>query len=111
MDFAKNYNVHVSTGETPLFINGVRHPRTPVSFVRSPSLSGGGTLSLLGANAKEDQSCPCDPASLSVVTAPIGVNEDPRHILHVTLDDNVIPLSYSDDLRSPSWRSHRRAGL
>ena len=49
VEFAINNSVHASTGETPFYINGLRHPRTPVSFVRSPSLSGGGPLTMLGA--------------------------------------------------------------
>ena len=93
VEFAINNNVHASTGETPFYINGLRHPRTPVSFVRSPSLSGGGPLTSLGAKAKEGQSCPSDPASLAVVKTPIGVNEETRHEMLVPLDDNVISLS------------------
>ena len=42
--FAINKSVHASTGETPFYIFGLRHPRTPVSFVRSPSLSGRGYI-------------------------------------------------------------------
>lgn len=44
VEFAMNNSVHASTGETPFYINGLRHPRSPVSFVRSPSLSEGGPL-------------------------------------------------------------------
>ena len=51
-------------------VYGLRHPRTPVSFVRSPSLSGGGPLTSLGANAKKGQGCPSDTASSVVVTTP-----------------------------------------
>ena len=39
VEFAINISVHASTGETPFYVNGLRHPRTPVWFVRS--LSGG----------------------------------------------------------------------
>ncbi|CAI5702336.1 unnamed protein product [Peronospora effusa] len=77
VEFAINNSVHASTGETPFYINGLRHPRTPVSFVRSPSLSGGGPLTSLGANAKEGQGCSSDTANLAVVTTPIGVTR--RH--------------------------------
>ena len=49
VEFALNNSVHASTGETPFYINGLRHPRTPVVFVRSPSLSEGGPLTKLGA--------------------------------------------------------------
>ena len=49
VEFALNNSVHASTGETPFYINGLRHPRTPVSFVRSPRLSGGRRLTKIGA--------------------------------------------------------------
>ncbi|CAI5710045.1 unnamed protein product [Peronospora effusa] len=75
VEFAINNSVHASTGETPFYINGLRHPRTPVSFVRSPSLSGGGPLTSL------------------VDTAPIGVTEETRQELPVLLDDDTIVLS------------------
>ena len=82
VEFAINNSVHASTGETPFYINGLRHPRTPVSFVRSPSLSGGGPLTMLGAKEghsfvnmtmthegiiSKTETCPSDPASLAVV--------------------------------------------
>ncbi|CAI5722198.1 unnamed protein product [Peronospora effusa] len=72
VELAINNSVHASTRETPFYINGLRHPRTPVSFVRSPSLSGGGPLTSLGANTKEGQGCPSDTANLAVVTTPIA---------------------------------------
>ena len=50
--FAINNSAQASTGETLFYVNGLRHPRTPVSFVRSTSFSGGGPLTMLGA--KED---------------------------------------------------------
>ena len=92
VELAINNSVQTSTGETPFYINGLRHPRTPVSFVRSPSLNGGGPLTSLGANAKEGQSCPSDPASLAVVTTPMGVNEEPRQEMPA-LNDNAMSLS------------------
>ena len=49
VEFAINNSVHASTGETPFYLNGLRHPRTPVSFVRGSSFSGGGPLTSLGA--------------------------------------------------------------
>ena len=82
---ALNNSVHASTGETPFYINGLRHPRTSVSFVRSPSLSGGGVLTMLGAKEghslvnmtmtrevimSKTETCPKDPACLAVVTTP-----------------------------------------
>ena len=39
VEFAIYNSVHASTGETPFYVNGLRHPWTPVSFVRSPSLA------------------------------------------------------------------------
>ena len=48
-----NKRVHTSTGETPIYVNGLRHPRTSVSFVCSPSLGGGGPLNTLGSYMKE----------------------------------------------------------
>ena len=52
VEFAINDSVHASTGETPFYINGLRHPRSPVSFVRSPSLSEGGPLTSLEASSE-----------------------------------------------------------
>ena len=78
VEFTINNIVHASTEETTFLINGLRYPRTPVSFERSPSLSWGGPLTSLGANAKKDQGCPSDTAILAVVTKPIGVSEEAR---------------------------------
>ena len=52
VEFAINKSVHVSTGETPFNISGLRHTRTPVSFVRHPTLSRGWLLTML--NAKQE---------------------------------------------------------
>ncbi|CAI5721008.1 unnamed protein product [Peronospora farinosa] len=93
VELAINDSFHASTGETPFYINGLRHPRTPVSFVRSPSLGGGGLLTSLGTNAKKGQGFPSDIASLAVVTTPIGVTEEARHEMPVLLDDDTIVLS------------------
>ena len=56
VEFAINNSVHSSTGVTPFFLNGLRHPRTPVSFVHTldvdagaSTLSGGGHLAPLHA--------------------------------------------------------------
>jgi hypothetical protein len=56
VEFAINNSVHSSTGVTPFFLNGLRHPRTPVSFIRTldvdagaSTLSGGGHLASLHA--------------------------------------------------------------
>ena len=101
VEFAINNSVHASTGETPFYINGLRHPRTPVSFVRSPSLSGGGPLTSLGANAKEGQGCPSDTANLAVVTTPIGVTKEARQEMPVLLDDDTIVLSTASTHERP----------
>ncbi|CAI5701581.1 unnamed protein product [Peronospora effusa] len=93
--------VHASTGETPFYINGLRHPRTPVSFVRSPSLSGGGHLTSPGANDKKGQGCPSETASLAVFTSPIGVTEEARTEISVLLDDDTIVLSTASTHERP----------
>ena len=93
VEFALNNSVHASTGETPFYINGLRQPRTLVSFVRSPSLSGEGPLTTLGATTKEGQSCPSDPASLAAATIPIGFSAMSRQVMPVLLDGNAISLS------------------
>lgn len=61
VEFAINNSVHASTGHTPFFVNGLRHPRTPAllgpapqclpSTDRSLSLSGGGTRRPAAQNA------------------------------------------------------------
>ena len=92
MEFAINNSVHASTGETSFLVNELRHPRTPVSFVRSPSLSMGGLLTSLGSNAKEGKIFPSGPTTLAVVTRHIGVNEETRNELPVPLDAIVLSL-------------------
>ena len=58
VEFAINNSVHTTTGETPFYVNGLRHPRTPVSFVRGSNLSGGGHLAApLDANAVGSNAC------------------------------------------------------
>ena len=42
-EFAINNSVHASTGMTPFFVNGLRHPRLPTLLGGSSPLSGGGT--------------------------------------------------------------------
>ncbi len=41
-EFAINNSVHASTGHTPFFVNGLRHPRLPPLLGSHPNLSGGG---------------------------------------------------------------------
>jgi hypothetical protein len=43
-EFAINNSVHASTGHTPFFVNGLRHPRLPPLLGAHPKLSGGGLL-------------------------------------------------------------------
>ena len=94
MEFAINNSVHASTGETPFYVNGLRHPRSPVSFVHSPSLSGGGLLTSLEANAQEGNSLanilaetnPDDPAKVAVVSV------ESRQDVPVLQDDNAMSL-------------------
>lgn len=52
VEFVMSNSVQASTGETHFYMNGIRHPRSPVSFVRSPSLSGGRSLTTLGSRGK-----------------------------------------------------------
>ena len=100
MEFAINNSVHASTGETPFYINGLRHPRTPVSFVRSPSLSGGGPLTKLDAHVEERngfaentaETCSSDPAGIAVDTTPEGVSEESQHDIPEIFDDNDASL-------------------
>ena len=49
VEFALNNSAHASTEVTLFYVNGLRYPRTQVSFVRSPSLCGRGLLNMLGA--------------------------------------------------------------
>ncbi|KAE9292797.1 hypothetical protein PF008_g24972 [Phytophthora fragariae] len=41
VEFALNNAVHSSTGFTPLYVNGLRHPRTPLTLPPASSLGGG----------------------------------------------------------------------
>ena len=101
VEFPINNSVHASTGETPFYINGLRHPRTPVSFVRIPCLNGGGPLTSLGANDKKGQGCPSDTATLAVFTSPIGVTKEARQEMSVLLDDDTIVLSTASTHERP----------
>ncbi|KAE8963735.1 hypothetical protein PR001_g29279, partial [Phytophthora rubi] len=42
VEFALNNAVHSSTGFTPFYVNGLRHPRTPLTLPPASSLGGGG---------------------------------------------------------------------
>ena len=84
--FAIENSVHAITGETPFYVNGLLHPRTPVSFVRSPRLSGGGPLTTLIANAEERtgltnvmaETRSNDPASVTVVMTQESAKSESR---------------------------------
>ncbi|KAE8879747.1 hypothetical protein PF003_g36244 [Phytophthora fragariae] len=41
VEFALNNAVHSSTGFTPFYVNGLRHPRTPLTLPPASNLSGG----------------------------------------------------------------------
>ncbi|KAE8967624.1 hypothetical protein PR001_g28047 [Phytophthora rubi] len=41
VEFALNNAVHSSTGFTPFYVNGLRHPRTPLTLPPASSLGGG----------------------------------------------------------------------
>ncbi|TDH69854.1 hypothetical protein CCR75_004772 [Bremia lactucae] len=69
VELAINNSVHASTGETPF--NGLRHPRTPVSFVRSPSLRGEGPLTMLGAKEGYPMRVSSQRLKLALVTLPV----------------------------------------
>ncbi|CAI5714567.1 unnamed protein product [Peronospora effusa] len=101
VEIAINNSVHASTGETPLYINELCHPRMPVSFVHSLSLNEGGPLTSVVANAKEGQVFPSDTANLSVFTTPIGVTEEARQEMHVLLDDKTLVLSTASTHERP----------
>ena len=106
VEFAINNSVHASTGETPFFLNGLRHPRTPVSFVSASAsnLSGGGHLAmldaseeaLLEADAASDmpKSCTSD-VSLNIVTRSLA-QRNPDHDEHVTEVGDTKSVSAKD---------------
>ena len=89
VEFAINNSFCASAGGTTFCINGLRHPRTPVSFLRSLSLSGREPLTMLGSNAEDryrfanviGKNCLSDPASAAVVTAQESVEPESRHTL------------------------------
>ena len=91
VEFAINNSVHACTGKTTFYVNGLHHPRTPVSFVRSPSLSGGGPLTTIGVNAEEcngfdnvmAETCSSAPTSAAVLTTQESVKSESRHTLSV----------------------------
>ncbi|KAE9157280.1 hypothetical protein PF005_g32027 [Phytophthora fragariae] len=41
VEFALNNAVHSSTGFTPFYVNGLRHPRTPLTLPPASNLGGG----------------------------------------------------------------------
>ncbi|GMF50658.1 unnamed protein product [Phytophthora fragariaefolia] len=41
VEFALNNAVHSSTGFTPFYVNGLRHPRTPLTLLSASNLDGG----------------------------------------------------------------------
>ena len=49
MEFALNNAVHASTGYTPFYVNGLTHPRVPLTLpLRSSGLGGGDLADQLG---------------------------------------------------------------
>jgi hypothetical protein len=44
VEFALNNAVHASTGFTPFYVNGLRHPRTPLSLPPAFELGEGGVV-------------------------------------------------------------------
>ena len=100
-EFAINNSVHSSTGETPFYVNGLRHPRMPVSFVCIPSLSGGG-LTTRGADAEDHigsdnvmaETRSSDPSSVAVVTTQESVKSESRHTVSLLQNnDDASPLA------------------
>ncbi|KAE9010328.1 hypothetical protein PR001_g15120 [Phytophthora rubi] len=61
VEFAHNNAVHSSTGFTPFYVNGLRHPRTPLTLPPASSLGGG------EANAE-------DPRDLKDITTSVKRN-------------------------------------
>ncbi|GMF26140.1 unnamed protein product [Phytophthora fragariaefolia] len=62
VEFALNYAVHASTGFTPLYLNGLRHPQVPLTLrggTRSSGLRGGGARKALSSQVSDVR-----PASL-----------------------------------------------
>ena len=97
VEFAINNSVHASTGETPFFLNGLRHPRTPVSFVSASAsnLSGGGHLAMLDAS----ENALLDAEVLNVVTRGMAQQvaiESPDHDDHVTAMGDTTSVSAKD---------------
>jgi hypothetical protein len=58
VEFAMNNAVHASTGMTPFYVNGLRHPALPLSLMGAPGSGGGGARQILdsqlGAISKSD---------------------------------------------------------
>ena len=100
--FAISKSDQVSTSETPFYASGLRHPRIPVSFVRSPNLSGGGPPTTLGANTESANIMAetrfSDPVSAAVVTTQESVKSESRHTLSV--------LQINDDRSSLAATTH-----
>ena len=44
VEFALNNSVHTSTGYTPFYVNGLTHPRVPLTLPRGGSGLGGGEV-------------------------------------------------------------------
>ena len=56
VEFALNNSVHASTGYTPFYVNGLTHPRVPLTLSRGSSGLGGGEVT--------DRLADVSPASL-----------------------------------------------
>lgn len=103
VEFAINNSVHASTGYTPFFVNGLRHPLTPallgpaplgVAFESAvpPALSGGGTRSL-GPQTLS--------SSMDGELHPVTVNDALAPSTDLFTDGNGPPFQHSDDTGSP----------
>ena len=87
---AINNSVRAITGETPLYVSGLRHPRTQLCLCASRSFVGK-ALTTPGENAKEingfanvmAETCSGESVSVAVVTTQVIVKSESRHTLPV----------------------------
>ena len=91
-EFAINNSVHSSTGQTPFYLNGMRHPRVPAVLGVGPfNFSGGGSQSddFATASASDARATSSDRSAASVNTHTLAGISNSR-----TLDKT--PVSGSD---------------
>jgi hypothetical protein len=118
VEFAINNSVHASTGHTPFFVNGLRHPRLPPLLGSHPNLTGGGLPHAVDAVDEVDGEHDCSPPVVSVDTTltrlpPVvdAVDKGKHSCFPPVVDVNIEDKEEERDCTLPTAESHTDSRL